>query len=623
MAVGLTEFILTCWPSSAPPFESPGPLVFPPQASVDMKLLSHSTPSSAVPHLQRLAECLGIVCECDDIAKMDLSALITPELGSPSKLAVVVDVGSLKHQSCRERLAEFAARLRQCDANVLALVTEPGESVDQFVQMLTAGEIRGVASAERACHVSFSGGFSRELAGHSFAREAAEALSLNLASAEKSEVIMTLDQSPAFIHLKVGSANVFIWATGAVLDVLRPLDAEKEFELTADTYIPAIIFLRFAFGDRCWHNPNPGVGLVIDDPLLEKNYGFIDFCGLLESARRHKYHVTLAFIPWNYWRGGAAKARMFLDHSDCFSVCIHGCDHTNREFGSDDYEDLLGRSFLARQRMERLRERTGLVCEALMVCPQEQYSLEAVRAFADSRQFTGLICSASMPRNLTAPGICGADLLLPAQDSFFGFPVFKRYYWSDISIFAMALFLGKPAISVEHHEFFRKGCGGAESFVSEVSRIRPNIKWVSLLKMARRTHLRRQLSDSKFEVRFFTDEFELEHSDQGPAEYRLIRRLPATTLVRRVTVDGIETQYVQEGGQLTFGVQADVARVFQIDVDVPPITPVRAYSRGIAYHASVAVRRGLAEFRDKVIARNDFFLRSAKLLARTMKQTGD
>ena len=181
------------------------------------------------------------------------------------------------------------------------------------------------------------------------------------------------------------------------------------------------------------------------------------------------YHVTLAFIPWNHWRSRAAQARMFLDHADCFSICAHGCDHTKKEFGSTDYEDLLSRNFVARQRMEQHRERTGLASEPLMVCPQEQYSLEAMRAFADSRQFIGVVCTACMPRNLAAPGICGADLLLPAQDSFFGFPVFKRHYWTDMSVFAMALFLGKPAILVEHHEFFRDGPGGTQLVMCRTS----------------------------------------------------------------------------------------------------------------------------------------------------------
>jgi len=54
---------------------------------------------------------------------------------------------------------------------------------------------------------------------------------------------MTLDQSPAFVHVGVGRASVFIWSTNEVFDVFQPLAAEREFEDATDKYIPAIIFL--------------------------------------------------------------------------------------------------------------------------------------------------------------------------------------------------------------------------------------------------------------------------------------------------------------------------------------------------------------------------------------------
>ena len=47
-------------------------------------------------------------------------------------------------------------------------------------------------------------------------------------------------------------------------------------------HVPAIFFMRVAFSDQCWHNPDPGAGIVIDDPLLKKNYGFISFPSCLD-----------------------------------------------------------------------------------------------------------------------------------------------------------------------------------------------------------------------------------------------------------------------------------------------------------------------------------------------------
>ena len=589
-----------------------------------MKVFFHTQRSPAIAHLQRLAECVGIACESADVANTGLHGSVMEEITPQEKPAIALDAASIGKHCSQNQLTELATCMDRLDATVLVLVSELSESTDRCLQALTENAVRGVVPGGRASRVSFprnSAAFSKELASYSYAREPVESLGLNLASVGQSEVIMELDQSPAFVSVKVGKASFFIWATDAVFDVSRPLAAETEFELTADKYIPAIIFLRFALGDQCWRNPNPGAGIVIDDPLLKKNYGFINFSRLLESARKCGYHVTLAFIPWNHSRSRAMQTRMFLDHSDCFSICAHGCDHTKKEFGSTDYEDLLSRNFVARQRMELHRERTQMVCEPLMVCPQELYSLEAMRAFADSRQFIGVVCTACMPRNLSAPSMCGADLLLPAQDSFFGFPVFKRHYWTDISIFAMALFLGKPAILVEHHEFFRDGTYGTEAFASALLKLRPDMKWMSLAETVSRTYQRRKMAEGRYEVRFFTDAFKLEHDGEKAAQYRLVRRIPATTIVQRVSVNGVEIPFIRESGLIAFEISADQPQILAIQIEVIPIRPTKAYAPGLKYQASVALRRGLSEFRDNVIARNDFVLRAAKLVARKMKQT--
>lgn len=256
-----------------------------------------------------------------------------------------------------------------------------------------------------------------------------------------------------------------------------------------------------------------------------------------------------------------------------------------------------------------------------MVCPQEQYSIEAMRAFSDSRQFIGLICTACMPRNLTSPQISGADLLLPAQDSFFGFPVFKRHYWGNMSVFGMALFLGKPAILVEHHEFFRDGSGGAEEFVRRLAELRPDLKWKSLMQTVTHTHARRRVSERRWEVRFFSDTFHFEHELQEPTEFRLIRRLPEMTHVQGVCVGGREVPFSRENGFLTFEIHLEHPQRVSVQVDVTPFRPAKSHSPGVKYQASVALRRGLSELRDNVIARHPLILRATTRLMKSLKQT--
>ena len=587
-----------------------------------MRICYYKRPSENLAHLASLAKCIGISAELFDVQNFATFVSAIEEAMLPTGAGVVLDVASLKNICRQDALERAAALICKRDISVLLFATEVDESANRFLQVLTHGAVLGSNHAGNVARIHFPKGsdrLARELSSQSYLRNPTKAIGLTMRPGTNTELIMKLERFGSFVRVPTGKANVFVWSSLRVFDVLQPLSAEKEFEVAADEYVPAIIFLRFAFRDRCWRNPRVGAGLVIDDPLLNKNYGFLNFQQLLGSARRYRYHVTLAFIPWNHWRSRMKNVNMFRGHADCFSICAHGCDHTRSEFRSADYEGLLRRNFVAKQRMERHRQRTGLGSEPLMVCPQEQYSLEAMRAFSDSRQFLALICTACMPRDLARPQITGADLLLPAQDSFFGFPVFKRHYWSGLEVFAMALFLGKPAILVEHHEFFRNGPSAAETFVSSLAQLRPDLKWKSLVETVTRTHARRRVSEGTWEVRFFTDTFNLEHGLEESVEYRLLRRIPETTAVERVLVEGKEVPFARENGFLTFETHAHRPQTLSVQVPVAPIKPTKAYSFGVKYQASVALRRGLSEFRDSIVARNRFALKAGGLLMRSLK----
>jgi hypothetical protein len=591
-----------------------------------MKIFHAGTPTDDLLHLEQLAECFGIRAELIDVqASQSLPGALARE-GRGTGAGWVLDLSSLKsYLEPIAQLRETAEILAGCGAAVLLLVMDGSEVTSQALEVLTGSGVAGLRNLTSAESVTFpeSGSlFSRELSSQTFGRGAKKAVTLTLAELAKMTPVMDLDGSTSFAHRQVRLAEIFVWSTTGIFDVRRPLKAETEFELACDEYIPAIIFFRAAFGDRCWHNPTAGAGIVIDDPLLKKKYGFIDFEKLLESARTHAYHVTLAFIPWNQWRSRVRDVKLFLDYSDCFSICVHGCDHTRNEYGFADYDGLLRKNFVAQKRMDRHGRRTGLESEPLMVCPQEKYSLEAMEAFSDSRQFLGLACTACMPRNQASAEVCGADLLLPAQDCLFGFPIFKRHYWGDMSVFAMALFLGKPAILVEHHEFFRHGPGGAEEFVQRLAELRPDLEWRSLGETMARTHARRLVSEGNHAIRFFTDRFTLEHQIEGPAEYSLVRRVPEASVVERVLVRNETTPFTRDRDFVRFETHAHKRETMPVQVDVAPVRPSGTYPNGIKYQTSVALRRGLSELRDNFLAKNHLALRTGRFLVRSLQRTG-
>ncbi|MEP7072335.1 MAG: hypothetical protein ABI839_08100 [Verrucomicrobiota bacterium] len=589
-----------------------------------MKIFYARSEAEDLRRLQAVAKCFGIATNLIDVGRQSLLVALKEELAGGCA-GLVLDLRSLK--SCfapPDELRAIAGLLAECETAVLLLATDSDESSSRALLNLTGGDVLEVKEAADCDRVSFpvSGkSFSRELSSQAFPRQAQRGLALTIAEAGTTEAIMALNGLPAFAHCRLGRAQVFVWSTPQVFDVLRPLAAEMEFEIACDEYLPLIIFLKAAFREQCWHNPTSGAGIIIDDPLLQKNYGLLDFEKLLKSARSHNYHVTLAFIPWNHWRSRAKELQLFLEYSDSFSICVHGCDHTDNEYGLADYEGLLRKNFVGHERMARHARRTGLEAEALMVCPQEKYSLEAMKAFSDSRQFLALVNTACMPRNLSSPQLTGADLLLPAQDSFFGFPVFKRHYSGNPAVFALDLFLGKPAILVEHHEFFRDGPAGAEEFARLLTEVRPDLRWKSLVQTITQTHARRRLSDDSYEVRFFTDSFNLEHSLSQPTRYLLSRRVPEALAIDQVLVRNAPVPFERRDGFASCEVQSHHPETVPVRITVHPITPTETYPTGIKYHSSVALRRGLSELRDNVVARSPFALKAGSALMSAIKRT--
>src|SRR5690606_11574853 len=155
-----------------------------------------------------------------------------------------------------------------------------------------------------------------------------------------------------------------------------------------------------------------------------------------------------------------------------------------------DFEGLLAKNRIALERMRRLATRVAIPFEPLVVCPQEQCSSEAWRSFAETADLLAMVNTGCMPRN-ERPPLFGADLLAPAQDAYYGFPIFKRHYSNNSAAFAMALFLGKPAILVEHHDFFREGSARVQEFARNIQRMAPDVKWEPLSRSATTTHWRR------------------------------------------------------------------------------------------------------------------------------------
>ena len=327
-----------------------------------LRIYYAAKPSDAILNLAKIARCLGVSADMIDLGlSKSPAAELRAQLSSGNS---VWDIGSLGKLIGLEDWHAIASDLSASGANILLLATVADDLHCEVLKFFSQGGVMAVRPAGQPDSVGFPASLphlSAELSGHRYARSGRDAIAMNVNENSGVETVMEFGNGlAAFAHLRLGSARVFVWSTGSVFDMDRPLGRELEFEQAVDEYVPAIIFLRSAFGECCWHNPAPGADMVIDDPLLTRQYGFIDFPELLSLAKELGIHVTIAFIPWNYRRTRKQDVRGFLDHSESFGICAHGCDHTRNEFRVGDYHDLLRRSQLAAERMDRHRERTGV-----------------------------------------------------------------------------------------------------------------------------------------------------------------------------------------------------------------------------------------------------------------------
>jgi predicted deacetylase len=220
--------------------------------------------------------------------------------------------------------------------------------------------------------------------------------------------------------------------------------------------------------------------LVIDDPLLKPKYGCLDYKELLDAMKRHNFFTEIAFIPWNYRRSDTKTVQLLADNADYFSVCVHGCNHTDNEFFGGDYRELRTLLSTALWRMEQHKLFTGLPYDPVFVFPQGRFSSVAIQALKDQGFFAAFNSTLRATDVKEPPD---SEYLRPATTMYHDFPLFLRRYPKEKSGFVSDLTNGRPIIIVEHHNVFRDGYKTITDLVDWVNSL-GNIKWMSLYHIA-------------------------------------------------------------------------------------------------------------------------------------------
>ena len=383
--------------------------------------------------------------------------------------------------------------------------------------------------------------------------------------------------------------------------------------------IPQTMALRHFFGEECWRPGKPQASVIIDDPLLRRDYGYLNFESLLRTAEQHNFHTTISFIPHNYKRNSARIIRMFRENPHRLSICFHGNDHTQAEFASNDTTLLNSRLSIAEERMKAHAEVTGLHCDKVMVFPQDDYSVEALRVLK-SRNFRAAI-SSPYPVDKAVPLTIG-DLTQPAVLRYAGFPVFTRSFIKHTSRedIAFNIFFGKPILIGEHHDTFQRPASLFE-LVGEINSIARGISWSNLENVVDNSTLKRRSPDGTVQVRPYSSHVRIANDSYSTERYSIEwRQSGQDSPIEHVLQDGTnslgvttENDRIRVLADLPAGASQTFSIVYRND-------HTALGKPGVMWDARAHLRRRLCELRDNYLSKNQQMLMAAKALQRRFLQ---
>ncbi len=560
--------------------------------------------------------------------KSDVVGQLLAESRANGRVAMTADTLAALHIASTEP-ARLRGFFKECAS--LLVFGCGNASQEASLSWLTDGAVCRVTTSDEGVEeeTSFqmpraSQEFSRQFAGLSFSigrRLSQPVFHLDL-DRSRIEPIMLANHGPVFAYQKIGSCQTFLLTGSEAPDIERSLSRYRGIENSYDRIIPFLIFLRTCFGENCWHALESTARFIIDDPLLKDRYGLLDYNALLGSMSRGHYGTSIAFIPWNYRRTSPQWAARLLETRANLSICVHGCDHTNKEFDALDTGLLAHKARLAYERMEKHRERTGLPFDPVMVFPQGRFSTTAIAALR-ANNYLAAVNTSCFPTDDAQDQLKLGEFLRPAVTRFHGFPIFQRHYPERLIDFAFDMFLGKPVLLVEHHQYLGDGCKRLGEFVADLHAIEPELSWPTLNKQLTESCILKNRATDSSDVKFFTRRFRLTNRQRSKWNFRLDKYEPDISAVRSVLVDGNAVPFIrgEDSIRLEIELEAGCTREIEVLDHAEANTPAKA--PGVTYSFGVLFRRELSEFRDNTLARHPTALKAMREVARKLKMTGD
>ncbi len=422
--------------------------------------------------------------------------------------------------------------------------------------------------------------------------------------------LISIGDRPFMAAVARQGSEVLFLAAGDVAD----LDTEARDLPSAEYFsrlLPQAMALRHVSGEG-WRSERACASIVIDDPLLRKNYGFLNYESLLRLANAHNFHATIAFIPHNFRRNSARIIRMFLENPARLSICFHGNDHTEAEFAATDPALLNSLLTVAEARLDKHRQTTGLACDRVMVFPQGHFSVEAMRALKFHNFHAAVntdVHTTQQPRQLTL-----RELATPAVRRYGGFPLFlrKSVRETEDQDIAFNIFFGRPVLIGEHHELFEHPECLVE-IAERINAIAPDIRWADLATVVRNSTLWKSMPDGRRRVLAYSGSVRIGNDSSAARRYAIewVDECDAAA-VTQVLRDGAAYRGVEvDGSRLRVSAELAPGGSSTFSLVYPGMGgPVR--NPGLAQRTHVLLRRRLSEARDNYLSRSPQLLMAAR-----------
>jgi hypothetical protein len=420
-------------------------------------------------------------------------------------------------------------------------------------------------------------------------------------------IISTGAGDVAFCRVEFRSILVFL-STADVIDVSAPvLGRVFDIRLHFLSSVPVVLFIKWALRSVCWQEPpETSACLVIDDPLLRPRYGFLDFDRLRALMERLAFSTTVAFIPWNWNRSSPKTVQLFHDNPHQFSVCIHGCDHTRGEYGSNSLNELVSKSRQAIRRMDCHQAKNGLPYDKVMVFPQGVFSEAAMEVLKRSA-FMAVVNSEVLSADPQPRVIKIRDYWDVAVMSYREFPIFtRRYPWAGVENFAFDILLGKPCIVAVHHNDCKEDCRYVAEFIERLKKLNVRLRWTSLAEVVRGSFRHRELSSSVTEVEVYGSEVRMRNTCGEKKVFRFRKRELAPAAIGGVHISTHPVDWNVVNDRIEFHAELTPQQDVLVSITSNQLAAEDFKGDNLYYSAKVMLRRYLCEIRDNYRIRRAF-----------------